>query len=80
MKMRHLSLPLLLIATALLVPLSLAQVPAFEFDKAKSTIGFNVKASVAIAGKFDKWDATLERLRLRLSRRAFWTSRLMRTA
>ena len=59
MKMRHLSLPLLLTATALLVPLSLAQVPAFEFDKAKSTIGFNVKASVAIAGKFDKWDATL---------------------
>ena len=78
MKMRHLSLPLLLIATALLVPLSLAQVPAFAFDKAKSSIGFNVKASVAIAGKFDKWDAT-GRLRLPLSRQAFWTSRLMRT-
>ena len=59
MKMRHLSLPLLLIATAFLVPLSLAQVPVFEFDKAKSSIGCNVKASVAIAGKFDKWDATL---------------------
>ena len=40
--------------------LSRAQgVPVFEFDKTKSSIGFNVKASVAIAGKFDKWDATL---------------------
>ncbi len=36
-----------------------AGVPVFEFDKAKSSVGFNVKASVAIAGKFDKWDATL---------------------
>src|ERR1700733_5961596 len=35
-------------------------VPVFEFDKAKSSIGFNVKASVAIAGKFDKWDATMK--------------------
>jgi polyisoprenoid-binding protein YceI len=34
-------------------------VPVFQFDKAKSSIGFNVKASVAIAGKFDQWDATL---------------------
>jgi polyisoprenoid-binding protein YceI len=34
-------------------------VPVFQFDKAKSSIGFNVKASVAIAGKFDKWDATM---------------------
>ncbi|MGC1298704.1 MAG: YceI family protein [Alloacidobacterium sp.] len=33
--------------------------PVFQFDKAKSTVGFNVKASVAITGKFDKWDATL---------------------
>jgi polyisoprenoid-binding protein YceI len=49
----------LLVVTALLAPLAQAQVPVFEFDKAKSTIGFNVKASVAIAGKFDKWDATL---------------------
>jgi polyisoprenoid-binding protein YceI len=34
-------------------------VPVFQFDKAKSSIGFNVKASVAIAGKFDKWNATI---------------------
>jgi polyisoprenoid-binding protein YceI len=59
MKMRYLAtLPVL--AAALLAPaLSLAQVPVFEFDKAKSSIGFNVKASVSIAGKFDKWDAKL---------------------
>jgi polyisoprenoid-binding protein YceI len=36
-----------------------AGVPVFQFEKAKSSVGFNVKASVAIAGKFDKWDATL---------------------
>ena len=36
-----------------------AGVPVFEFDKVKSSIGFNVKASVAIAGKFDKCDATM---------------------
>lgn len=36
-----------------------AGVPVFKFDKAKSSVGFNVKASVAIAGKFDKWDATM---------------------
>ena len=37
-----------------------AGVPVLEFDKAKSSIGFNVKASVAIAGKFDKWDASIK--------------------
>lgn len=40
-------------------PQAPAGVPVFEFDKAKSSIGFNVKASVAIAGKFDKWDAKM---------------------
>jgi polyisoprenoid-binding protein YceI len=59
MKSRYLPLLLSLVVTALLAPLIQAQVPVFEFDKAKSTIGFNVKASVAIAGKFDKWDATM---------------------
>jgi len=34
-------------------------VPVFEFIKADSSIKFNVKASVAIAGTFDKWDASL---------------------
>ena len=59
MKMRFLALLPLLTGAALLPPLSRAQVPVFEINKAQSTVGFNVKASVAIAGKFDKWDAAL---------------------
>ena len=50
--MRFLPLPPLLAATALLK--SLPQAPAFEIPQPGSTIRFNVKASVAIAGKFDK--------------------------
>jgi polyisoprenoid-binding protein YceI len=34
-------------------------VPVFEIDHADSSVKFNVKASVAIAGTFDKWDASL---------------------
>jgi polyisoprenoid-binding protein YceI len=34
-------------------------VPVFEIDHSQSTVKFNVKASVAIAGTFDKWDASL---------------------
>src|SRR5271169_3622448 len=34
-------------------------VPVFEINHADSTVKFNVKASVAIAGTFDKWDASL---------------------
>jgi polyisoprenoid-binding protein YceI len=34
-------------------------VPVFEVNHANSTIKFNVKASVSIAGTFDKWDASL---------------------
>jgi polyisoprenoid-binding protein YceI len=33
--------------------------PVFEVDPAHSSIKFDVKASVNIAGKFDKWDASL---------------------
>jgi polyisoprenoid-binding protein YceI len=36
-----------------------AQVPVFEITPVGSTIKFDVEASVAITGKFDKWDATL---------------------
>jgi polyisoprenoid-binding protein YceI len=49
----------------LLVPilfpsLSRAQdAPIFEITPVESTMKFDVKASAAIAGKFDKWDATL---------------------
>jgi polyisoprenoid-binding protein YceI len=35
------------------------QVPVFEITHAESTMKFDVEASVAIVGKFDKWDATL---------------------
>jgi polyisoprenoid-binding protein YceI len=34
-------------------------VPVFEIVKADSSVKFNVKASVAIAGTFDKWDASV---------------------
>jgi polyisoprenoid-binding protein YceI len=36
-----------------------ADAPVFEISHAESTITFAVQASVAIAGKFDKWDASL---------------------
>jgi len=38
---------------------SRAQAPVFVVSPIESTINFDVKASVAIVGKFDKWDATL---------------------
>jgi len=34
-------------------------VPVFEIEPAQSSIKFDVKASVNIAGKFDTWDASL---------------------
>jgi len=36
-----------------------ADVPVFKVNTEGSAIRFNVKASVAIQGKFEKWDATL---------------------
>jgi polyisoprenoid-binding protein YceI len=36
-----------------------AQAPVFEIMPLHSSIKFDVKASVDIAGKFDKWDASL---------------------
>jgi polyisoprenoid-binding protein YceI len=36
-----------------------AGVPVFEISQTGSTIQFAVKASIAIAGTFDKWNATL---------------------
>src|ERR1700731_1269954 len=48
------------LASAVLPSLSRAQeVPVFEFNHADSAVKFTVKASVAIAGTFDKWDAAL---------------------
>jgi polyisoprenoid-binding protein YceI len=39
--------------------ISLAQVPVVKFTTEDSSVKFAVKASVAINGTFDKWDATL---------------------
>jgi polyisoprenoid-binding protein YceI len=47
-----------LAASAMLPSTSQAQAPpVFEITPVESSMNFNVKASVAIAGKFDKWDA-----------------------
>jgi len=57
------SLALCLVAQALLASISHAhapsEVPVFEITPVSSTIQFDVEASVAIKGTFDKWDATL---------------------
>lgn len=42
------------VASAVLTPLSLAQAPTFEITPQDSTVTFSVKASISIAGKFDK--------------------------
>src|ERR1039458_6561431 len=47
------------LASAVLPSLSRAQVPVFEVNQADSSVKFTVKASVAIAGTFDTWDANL---------------------
>jgi polyisoprenoid-binding protein YceI len=60
MKMRHLALLPLLAAATLLSPLAQAQTPIFEIEPQQSSIKFYVKASVALTGTFDKWDATLK--------------------
>ena len=51
---------LCLLASAVFPPVSRAQAPVFEITPVHSSIKFDVKASVDIAGKFDKWDATLK--------------------
>jgi polyisoprenoid-binding protein YceI len=48
-----------LLAFAMLPTPGRAQVPVFETAPVDSAIKFYVKASVAITGNFDKWDATL---------------------
>ena len=56
--MRNTILCLLAVAAAF-PSLSRAQAPVFEITPVHSSIKFDVKASVDIAGKFDKWDASL---------------------
>jgi polyisoprenoid-binding protein YceI len=58
MKIRYLAL-LPFLAAALLAPISLAQVPVFAVSPQQSSIKFFVKASVALTGNFEKWDAAL---------------------
>ena len=50
---------LFILASAVLPSLSQAQAPVFAITPAESKIKFDVEASVAIKGTFDKWDATL---------------------
>jgi polyisoprenoid-binding protein YceI len=50
---------LCLLASAMFPSVSRAQVPVFEVNHADSSVKFNVKASVAIGGTFDKWDAAM---------------------
>jgi polyisoprenoid-binding protein YceI len=70
MKRRKLTLPglrlvvlFILLASVVLSSATQAQdsagVPVFEISQTGSTIQFAVKASIAIAGTFDKWNATL---------------------
>jgi polyisoprenoid-binding protein YceI len=61
LKLRAMRIALLcLLACVLFAPLSRAQdVPVVEIDHQESTIKFYVKASVALAGKFDKWQSKL---------------------
>jgi polyisoprenoid-binding protein YceI len=54
-------LSILSLAAIVLLPLSSrAQVPVFKTTPEDSAIKFYVKASVALVGKFDKWDASLK--------------------
>src|SRR5271157_3208567 len=48
-----------LLASAVFSPFSRAEVPVFSITPVDSTIKFHVKSSATIAGKFDKWDASL---------------------
>jgi polyisoprenoid-binding protein YceI len=50
---------LCLLASTVLPSVSRAQAPVFAITQEDSSITFFVKASVAIKGNFDKWDATL---------------------
>ena len=49
----------LAVGLILFAPPSRAQAPVFEIAPTDSRIKFHVKSSIAIAGKFDKWDASL---------------------
>jgi polyisoprenoid-binding protein YceI len=48
-----------LLASTLFSSTIYAQAPVFVITPGESTVKFDVEASVAIVGKFDKWDASL---------------------
>jgi polyisoprenoid-binding protein YceI len=48
-----------LVVVGLAVTPASGQVPVFKITPEESSVKFNVKASVALEGTFDKWDATL---------------------
>ena len=50
---------LLLVGATMLTPFSRAQAPVYVITPVSSSVVFNVKSSVSITGKFDKWDSTL---------------------
>jgi polyisoprenoid-binding protein YceI len=50
---------LCLLASSVLASITQAQGPVFVITPENSSVIFSVKASVAIEGKFDKWEATL---------------------
>lgn len=50
---------LCLAAFTTVATVSRAQAPVFKITPEESNIDFSVKASVALEGKFEKWDATL---------------------
>jgi polyisoprenoid-binding protein YceI len=50
---------LFLLVSTVIPSLTQAQGPVFTITPIESTVQFSVKASVAIDGKFEKWDATL---------------------
>lgn len=57
--------PQLFVATLLMLPASVSAqasggVPVFRIIPVQSKIDFSVKASVALEGTFEKWDATLK--------------------
>jgi polyisoprenoid-binding protein YceI len=59
-KLRGMRLAIIcLLASCIFPSLTRAQGPVFEVTPVNSSIKFHVKASVALAGKFDKWDASL---------------------
>jgi len=50
---------LCLMACLVLPAVSRAQAPLFKISQEDSSINFSVKASVALEGKFEKWEASL---------------------